>query len=529
MREGFLILVLHCHLPYVRHPEHDDFLEEDWLFEAVAETYVPLLQMLERLERDGVPARLTLSFSPTLCEMLSNSLLRQRCVRYLRKRIELAHKEVERTRSGPFSAAARMYGQRYQEVLRTYEDHCGLELLRAFGGLAERGRIELIASAATHALLPLLATEESRRAQVSLGLRSFQKHFGARPSGFWLPECAYEPGVDELLADAGLRYFFVDTHGVLLADPRPPLGVFAPLATPAGPFAFGRDVETSRQVWSADEGYPGDPDYREFHRDLGFDAELDYVRPYLHANGVRRHLGFKYHRVTGDVPLEGKEPYDPEAGSARAAEHAAHFVRQRLDQVDRVRRATGIRPGIVAPYDAELFGHWWLEGLQFIERVFRLVAQHEELTCLTPADYLSGVDAVRQEGSPATSTWGYGGYFESWVNGSNDWMYGPLRSAESRMARAAAQHASADGLMRRALDQCARELLLAQSSDWPFLVSAGAARDYATRRFNDLIGRFEDLMGQVEADRIDPRRLQTCEGLDDPFAEMDYRAFADGS
>ncbi len=526
MAEGFLIPVLHCHLPYVRHPEHDDFLEEDWLYEAVAETYVPLLQMLERLEADGVPARLTLSISPTLCEMLSNDLLRQRCVRYLRTRIELAEKEVERTQGGPFNAAACLYAGRYQAVLETYQDRCGLDLLRGFAGLVERGRIELIGSAATHALLPLVATEQGRRAQVSVGLRSFEKHFGARPLGFWLPECAYGPGIDELLTDFGLRYFFVDTHGVLLADPRPRFGVFAPLATPAGPSAFGRDVETSKQVWSADEGYPGDPAYREFHRDLGFDAELDYVRPYLHADGVRRHLGLKYHRVTGDVPLDRKEPYDPEAAGARAAEHAAHFVRQRLEQVGRVRGATGIGPVIVAPYDAELFGHWWFEGLEFLECVLRLVARSEGLACLTPRDYLEGGAAVRQEGRPATSTWGYGGYFESWVNGSNDWVYGPLRSAEGRLARAASQHPSADGLLRRALNQCARELMLAQGSDWPFLISAGAARQYATRRFNDLIGRFGDLMGQVEAGRIDPGRLRTYEWLDDPFVEMDYTAFA---
>ncbi|MCK5585328.1 DUF1957 domain-containing protein, partial [Candidatus Bipolaricaulota bacterium] len=218
----------------MRHPDHEDFLEEDWLFEAVAETYVPLLRMLERLTADRVPFKLTLSFSPTLCEMLSNDLLRQRCARYLERHVELAGKEVSRTAGTPLADAARMYRDHYEGVHHTYVEQYGGNLLRGFAELARRGKVELLASAATHALLPLMATSEGRRAQVATGLRSFEKHFGYRPAGFWLPECAYAPGIDRLLARHSIGHFFVDTHGVLLARPQPPLGVFAPLATPAG-------------------------------------------------------------------------------------------------------------------------------------------------------------------------------------------------------------------------------------------------------------------------------------------------------
>jgi len=533
MAQGHLLLVLHCHLPYVRHPEHEEFLEEDWLYEAVAETYVPLLLALERLEADGVPFRPAVSVSPTLCEMLSNELLGRRLERYLDRHVELAEREVHRTRGTPFAEAAAMYRRRYRTVRQAYLERYGRDLLGAFGRLHAAGRLELIGSAATHALLPLLATEQARRAQVEIGLRSFRKHFGFRPAGFWLPECAYGPGTAELLAAFGVRFFFVDTHGVLLADPAPELGVFAPLATPAGPVAFGRDVESGRQVWSARDGYPGDPAYREFHRDLGHDAPLDYVRPYLGASGVRRHLGLKYHRVTGaERPLEAKEPYRPDQAAARAARHAADFVADRAAQARRVGQVIGQPPVIVAPYDAELFGHWWFEGVQFIEAVARTAALRPELAFDTPSRYLdngaAGAAGKRQHGEPAASSWGDGGYFDPWLNASNDWLYPALHDAETAMSAQAAGNVRAGGLLRRALNQCARQLLLAQSSDWPFLIYTGTARQYASGRVRSLLGRFDELMRGVRQGGLSEPVVAQCEWLDDPFPEMDYRWLAPG-
>jgi len=527
MAKGYLALLLHCHLPYVRHPEHEDFLEEDWFYEAVAETYVPLFQMLERLEGDGVRFGLTISVSPTLCEMLSGELLRSRCTRYLDRHVALGQAEVRRCAGTPFEDVARMYRDRYRHVRHTYVERLEGGLLSALASFRRTGRVELLASCATHGLLPLLATAEGRRAQVAAGVRNFEKHFGRRPAGFWLPECAYAAGTEDLLAEFGFRYFFVDTHGILLARPRPPLGVFAPLTTPAGVLAFGRDVESSRQVWSADEGYPGGHDYREFYRDLGYDAELDYLRPYLPAGGERRQLGFKYHRITGRVPLEAKEPYRPRPAAKLALEHARHFIGERLDQTQRVWDATGVAPVLLCPYDAELFGHWWFEGLQFLEAVIRLADREDAIECVTIGQYLErrGDDSPGQEGRPAESTWGDRGYYETWVNGSNDWLYPRLREAESRMVGAAARFRSPDAVVRRALNQCARHLLLAQSSDWPFLISTATAAHYAAKRFQDEMHRFDMLVGQLSRGVVDVGDLERCEWLDDPFAELDYRLF----
>jgi len=520
MHMGYFIPVLHCHLPYVRHPEHREFLEEDWFFEAVAETYLPLIHVFQGLLRDDVSFRVTLSVSPTLCEMMTNDLLQRRCTRYLRRHVELAGRELERKRGTPFQQTARLYRDNYTRALESWEEW-DRSLVRAFRMLRDEGCIELIGSAATHALLPLLNSKGGVRTQIAVGLDNFAKHFGRRPEGFWLPECAYRHGLEDQLRSFGVRYFFLDTHGLLLAEPRPPHGVFAPLETPAGVFAFGRDVESSRQVWSAEEGFPGDPLYREFYRDLGYDADAEYLRPYLPSDGRRRHLGFKYHRIGGDMPLDAKEPYEPDAARERALQHADEFVAQRVGQIVRARRATNITPLIVAPYDAELFGHWWFEGPWFLDRMFRRMAEADRITCVTPGDYLSGASAsedAHQTGRPALSSWGNGGYFEMWVNGKVDWMYPRLHEGEAALLAAARD--APEGLRGRALTQCARELLLAQAGDWAFLISAGTAADYARRRFEALMDRFARLLAQVQDGSVDESFLRECEQHDDIFPEL---------
>ena len=526
MENTYLLLLLHCHLPYVRHPEHPEFLEEDWLFEAITETYVPVLDVLERLERDGVPFKLTLSFGPTLCEMLHDGLLRQRCLDYIARRMDLLQKESLRTRGSPYAEVVRMYGERYRDVWDTYKQRHGCDLLEAFKTLQLRGHLELCASAATHALLPLLKNRQAVAAQVELGCRNFRKHFGCRPAGMWLPECAYQPGLDATLRQSGLGYFFLDSHGLLLAEPRPVHGVFAPVTTPGGLAAFGRDPESSRQVWSRSEGYPGDVDYREFYRDVGFDADYDYVKPYLHPDGNRGYLGLKYHRITGDVPLHQKDVYSPGWARKKVRLHVADFLSARVSQAARVAGHIRRAPLIVAPYDAELFGHWWFEGVDFIDLLFREAARcYPQIQWVTPTEYLSQNPQL-QLARPAASSWGNNGYFDSWVNSRNDWIYPHLHQAEDLMLALARDFPEAEGLPRRALNQCARELLLAQSSDWPFLMSTGTAGTYAASRLRAHLARFHALHRQIHDDNLDGNWLREIEHRDNIFEEMDYRLYA---
>jgi len=529
---GFFSLILHAHLPFVRHPEHPEFLEEDWLYEAITEVYLPLLQTLSALDAAGARPRLALNLSPTLCEMLADPLLQTRYTRHLENLSALAEKEIERTKHADarqFLPAARMYARTLRATRRLWHEVYERDLIRGFRQLQEAGVCEIMTCGATHGFLPLISTTEARRAQVEIAVANYQKHFGRRPRGIWLPECAYAEGIETLLADAGLEYFIADTHAVLYGTPRPRRGVHAPVKLTNGVAVFARDLETSRQVWSSLDGYPGDENYREFYRDIGWDAPLEYLRPHLDADGARRHLGLKYHRVTGrNVPLSDKQPYRPRRARRRAALHAAHFVDERIKQAARQRAALGGHaPLITSPYDAELFGHWWFEGVHFLAHVFsELARRRDEIETLSPADYLAAHPRLQtQRLSP--SSWGAEGYYKVWLNDTNAWLYPLQHAAEARLTALAGQYPAAPpgSLTARTLNQAARELLLAESSDWAFQIAHDTTVEYAARRFRSHIARFHALASDLERGDIDAARLAEIEARDNIFAELDYRAY----
>src|SRR5580692_5431470 len=459
---GYLTLVLHAHLPFVRHPEYEDFLEEDWLDAAITETYIPFLEVFDGLERDGVDWRVTMSVTPTLAAMLSDPLLQYRYVRHIDNLIALAGKELERTRWQPeFFALAQMYHRRFQRCRDVFVKQYDNNIVNGFRRFFEAGKLELITCGATHGFLPLMNdNHKAMHAQVELGAREFERHFGRRPQGMWLPECGYSEGVDEILRDCGIRYFFTDTHAILFAEPRPKFGVYAPIVCPkSGVAALARDTESSKQVWSAIEGYPGDYQYREFYRDIGFDLDYEYLKPHLHQTGVRSHLGIKYHKITGRTP--NKEYYNPQAALEKAASHAGNFMFNREKQVEWLAGSMDSRPPlIVAPYDAELFGHWWFEGPDWINFLLRKMCfDQDSVKPITVPEYLERHQPI-QKCQPHFSSWGYNGYCEVWLNGSNDWIYRHLHECADRMVEMARANPEPTALKRRALNQAARELLL---------------------------------------------------------------------
>lgn len=519
---GGLALVLHAHLPFVRHPEHDRFLEENWLFEAITETYLPLLQAIEGWQRDGLAAVLTLTLSPTLCAMLQDALLQGRYRRYLQERIELCERELHRVYlEPPLGGLARFYRERLAALQARYES-CGGNLVAAFRALQDQGRIRIATCAATHAVLPLLAGHPpSLRAQILVARDDYRRCFGREPSGIWLPECGYSEACAAALREAGLRWFILETHGLLHAHPRPLYGTLAPVITPAGLAAFGRDPDSARQVWSRREGFPGDPRYRDFYRDAGFDLDLDYVRPFLAAPDQRGFTGLKYHRITGSTAV--KELYDRADALQAAAEHARHFVAERTRQLEHAPADLRVPPLIVAPYDAELFGHWWFEGPDFLDGLVRHASQlPQALQLTTPDDYLDQYP-THQLAEPGASSWGEGGYWSMWLNEKNAWIYSHLQVAQERMTGLANKFPSPDALRARALRQAARELLLAQASDWPFILRTGTSPNYATGRLQSHLARFNALYDQLMTGSIDSAQLAELEAIDNLFPELDYR------
>lgn len=526
MEQGYLAMVLHAHLPFVRHPEHEEFLEEDWLFEAITETYIPLLEVFENLYNDGVDFRITMTLSPSLCEMLSDGLLSARYVKQINKLCDLADSELERTRGqGDFYESAKTYEHKFKHARWVFCEKYKGNLINGFKKFQDLGCLEVITCGATHGFLPLMNTRQAVRAQIAVGANNYRKHFGRNPRGIWLPECAYSPGIDEELKREGIRYFFLDTHGIMFGSPRPRFGIFAPIYCPSGVAAFGRDTETSRQVWSAETGYPGDSNYREFYRDLGYDGHYDYIRPFLKSDGVRRNIGIKYYKITGKVGLNQKSPYNPHAAHEKAAEHAGNFLFNRQHQVRFLNSFLGRKPIVISPYDAELFGHWWFEGPDFINFIMRKAScDQDELKLITPSEYL-GAYPMNQIVTPALSSWGDKGYFEVWLNGTNDWIYRHLHKCENRMTEMANRFPEAGGLLLRALNQAARELLLAQSSDWAFIMTTKTMAEYAEKRTKDHVHRFNGIYMQVMENRIEEKWIAELESKDNIFQEIDYRVY----
>jgi 1,4-alpha-glucan branching enzyme len=525
--KGYHSLVLHAHLPFVRHPEHEEFLEEDWLYEAITETYIPLLERFENLVNDGVRFRITMTMTPPLISMLRDELLMQRYAREINKLCELAGKEVKRTEhDAVFQPLARFYRDRLEHTRHLFHDRYHGDLVGAFKRLQDEGVLEIITCGATHGFLPLLNQHpESVKAQISVAAAHYRQHFGRDPRGIWLPECGYFPGVEKVLAQENIRFFLVDTHGLLDAAPRTRYGAYAPLYTNAGVAAFARDQESSVQVWSADMGYPGDPSYRDFYRDVGFDLDLDYIRPYIQPTGDRKNTGIKYYRITGKVPLSAKEPYNPWAAKERAAVHAGNFVFNRERQIEHLSQALGRPPIVVSPYDAELYGHWWYEGPDFIEAYIRKATFDQTTYKLaSPIDYL-GEMPEQQIATPPMCSWGAGGYASVWLDPSNDWIYRHLHKCAERMVSLTRDIPNADGVKLRALNQAARELLLGQSSDWAFIMKTGTMVEYATRRTKEHVANFTRLHDELRSGQIDETHLAALEDRHNIFPAIDYRVY----
>ncbi len=519
MSEGALSIVLHAHLPFVRHPEAEQHYEESWFYEAVAETYVPLLRMMDTLWSESVDFRLTMGVTPPLCEMLADPLLMERFEARLETLRAIAEAQADDWAGTDMEPAATWMVAELDEIDDVI-GRWGGSVLRGFETMQARGRLEVMTCAATHGFLPLMATDEGRRAQLMIAVDNHTRHFGRAPRGIWLPECAFAPGLDALVADAGLQYFFLEKHGLLNGTPSPRYGTARPVMAPSRTIAFARDPECSNQVWSADTGYPGHPDYREFYRDLGYDGARDRVAA-LMSGDQRVPIGLKYHRITGR-DSDYKAPWIPAVAKARAAEHAADFLQNRTGQLSHLASLMEQEPIVIAPFDAELFGHWWFEGPWFLEALFRASATQSEVRMVTPSQFLDG-DPVLEVIAPSLSSWGDRGYYGVWLSEDNAHLYRQLHRAEERMVELCERFDNPSDLQRRMLNQAARELLLAQSSDWAFLLSTKTAGDYPTTRTVAHLKRFMRLYTDLLEATPDEVWLAECEARDSCFEEIDYR------
>ncbi|MBD3401714.1 DUF1957 domain-containing protein [candidate division GN15 bacterium] len=572
MTAGRFAFVLHGHLPYVlghgRWPHGSD-----WLCEAASETYLPLIAAVERLAGEGYHPKLTFGLSPILCEQLADERFGEEFYRYLSEKQTAAHRDRDTFAAQGdehFTGLAERWEQLYAETRDTFE-RLGGDIIGRFRQLQDHGYLEIITCGATHAYFPLLARDETVSAQTKLAVENYRKHFGRPPRGIWLPECGYRPagpwsppvmsgglperyhrkGIEEFLAENNLDFFVADTavfhayqatagsaessmndlmrlqQGLLFSAeqhlqpagdlPRHAYRVASRSESSRPVAVFVRDPETGYMVWSGEHGYPGDAHYLEFHK-------------------KRTPGGLRYWSVTeprGD--LADKQAYHPEPAAHRVHSHAADFV-ARVTGILTDYHARTAHPGLlVAPFDAELFGHWWHEGPAFIEQTLRRFCEHDavELTFLSES---LDTDPPQETVELAEGSWGLGNHHLVWLNDDTEWTWRYIYTAETSMQELVQAWERIEtiraGQAAELIAQAARELMLLAASDWQFLISNGAARDYAESRIDYHFTTFIRLAGMVAqvADELplseeNERWLRQCQARDRVFAEIDPAMF----
>lgn len=517
MKPGYFSLVLHAHLPYVRHEEKHR-LEERWVYEAISETYIPILWQVDRLQR---PLHWTVSISPPVVEMLADPLIQDRYVEHLDEMLQLIDLELSGERSQKEIDTLHFYKQRYQDLKNTFL-HWNKNLNEAFRTYRELGYIDMVTCTATHGFNPHLFTEQAARAEIRTGLNCFERHYGFRPTGIWLPECAYTPGVDRILYEEGIRYTFVDEHALLEADPTPEKGIGAPVYSPHGVALFPRDQIISGKIWSSVIGYPGHPDYREFYRDLAYDRDWDYIGSFMHPEGIRFDTGLKMHRISGDT--EEKDFYVRDWAEQQIGKNALDFA-QTLEQHLQAHESQTFPPFLVtAPFDAELFGHWWFEGPEFLGQVVERLEEFG-IETITPALFLERHFRDLQTVHVSMNTWGRKGYGDVWINERNEWMLRHLHMMETQLVKDVADYRDGSVLNDRALKQLIRHYVLAVSSDWAFILDGQTTAQYAAERFREHTRLFAELesalySGEVSDVLLD-EHYRTYPFLDDADIDID--------
>ncbi|MFK3937678.1 1,4-alpha-glucan branching protein domain-containing protein [Alkalihalobacillus sp. NPDC078783] len=498
MTKGYYSLILHAHLPYVRH-EEDHRLEQNWLFEAITESYIPLIHSIDQA---GHAHAVTLSLSPPLMEMLADPLLQKRYLSYLKNVERLLKKETRFQKQHQVPDDLLVFYKRRYSLIRDFLKKWNGQLLKAFKDLHFRGLITCITSSATHTFLPYLLTEEGVRLQIQEGIRCFEKHFQFRPKGFWVPECAFNDRVDKVLAEEGILYTFVDEHALTEASPRPEKGSGAPVLSKQGVALFPRHTSLSAQVWSSTDGYPGDEWYREFYRDIAYEREWSYIKPHMHPEGIRFDTGLKFSRVTGHG--ETKAFYSPKTADERVIAHANHFIEKVAEQTE-LNRAQCFPPYLMlTPFDAELFGHWWFEGPTWIESLIK--QSHHLIEWITPELYLEAHVRDLETVDVPFTTWGRDGYGSVWINEKNSWVYPIFHKMEETLCTLIGQYNEEEATdhEKRVLNQLIRDWMLATSSDWAFIMDGDTATEYAISRVREHEKRFNQLLTAFLSGTVTP-------------------------
>ncbi|MHA1648225.1 MAG: 1,4-alpha-glucan branching protein domain-containing protein [Promethearchaeota archaeon] len=528
--QGTFSFMLHAHMPYARKSGRWPAGEE-WVFEAMLETYIPLLSVFRRFQQNNLHPKTMIGIVPILAEQLADPYMNDQFCKYMEDKIKRANRDCERFENQPQKLKIAQYWlEIFTQTYNTYKKDFYGNLMGTLKWLQEEGVIEVITSAATHGFLPLMEFDSSIYSQIHIGVKTYEKYFGKKPKGIWLPECAYRyrewshrenrerKSIDEWLADEKIKYFFVENIGIEKADfisnknneDHPSINQMYMLES--GVCVVGRNQATGKKVWSPDHGYPGDPAYREFHMK---DSQS----------------GLYYWRITGKPE---KELYDPEQAVWKIKDQAQDFV-QTVNQnlLSSFEHLPNCHPIINSQYDCELFGHWWWEGPIWLEEMYTQLLTNDHIAPMALSEYIEKYKDKLSVIRMKSSSWGEGGDFRVWNNPEHGWLWPYINSSsfDFQLVLDAIynQNQQLNERDMRILKQTARELLLLEGSDWPFLLYTKQAKDYANQRFHRHHQRFNKLLWAAknlnDKRRISNFELSEIEDIDNPWPNIDIWDF----
>ncbi|MDR0447944.1 MAG: DUF1957 domain-containing protein [Treponema sp.] len=518
-------IILFGHHPFVFPSEKKDFSEEEQdYFESLSETWLSLLDMLEILEKEAVSFRLGLILSPTLCGMFQDSGLQERYSLWLNKRINFGEKEIKRCAANTeMKALAELYYSLDCRRKEAITEKYGMDILEAFNTFQKRGRLEFILTAATNAYLPFYPSmKEAIRAQIETALIHHRKYIGNVPTGFWLPDLGWTTELGDFLHEYGFSYTITDAHSLCLTRPQAANGIFHPIKTTSGLLIFCRDTavlyETEKHIEAQSSVY------RSSH-DAGFELSPKALKQLLGTGNSRCSTGYRYWNNSEKKKLR---LYNPRTASEAAVSAAKTFLEQQSSRLNAAGQHVE-RPISVCAFNADTFFRSWYEGKIFLETLIKEIFRQEPGLLCTASDYLAGFSGSFQVSDPCFSSALQNGYAEILLDASNDWIYRHLFRSIERMVEMTERFSGDTGLRERALNQAARELLFAQSTDWSKALNpqyqCRINRDYAEQELEGALRNFTTIYEALGSSHISTEWLTALERKHSFLPYINHRVF----
>jgi 1,4-alpha-glucan branching enzyme len=532
MDKNVISFVFNANLPFVREIKPHFVHEELPFFETVSMAFIPFLQMLDRLETEHIPFRITLVMPPVLCHLLTDELLVNRYLEYVDNQIAFGEKEMTRCKDNP--KLLKLVYKYYEDIIDKrvlFTERYNKNIPAVLYNHARRGKLEIITTAAANAYLPFYINYPSAiAAQIETALITHRNFFKTRPEGFWLPELAYCDDLDSLIRLYKFDWVVIDTHTALLSRILPKDGTFYPLKTQAGLFFLAKDFYAYQDIMSRKTGLTLNKAFRSYFDDAGFDLPHDYIINFVSENGMRLATGYKYY--TKGQNGKNKELYNFENANTAAKQAANQFLLNRVQSLSEAKKAIQKNTVSVCALPFSFFGYFWYEGWTFIEEVFRQGVSHSDIQFLTPSEYLRKEDSLNFPViTPEYSSSGYNGYAETFLGYSNVWIYRHILRSIERMIELSERFSDETDVRERVLNQAAREILLSTQAEWLRLTAnvepniSNEWRNYAQTKLELHLRNFTTLYESLGSSRLSTRFLTDLEAKDNVFPDINYRSF----